>query len=131
MKICTKCKKPLELEAFNFKNKKKNTRQSVCRECLKPFKIEYYQDNKEEHFARNKAMMNKLKQFVKEYKLANPCVNCGESDHRCLDFHHTNPEDKDYDVAVLYKCGSKSLIEKEIKKCIILCANCHRKFHYK
>jgi|WetSurMetagenome_2_1015567.scaffolds.fasta_scaffold519397_1 hypothetical protein len=129
MKICTKCKELLELEAFNFKSRKNNTRQAVCRECLKPYKIGYYHDNKKAHLARNRAMKDKLKEFVKDYKSTHPCTNCGEPDYRCLDFHHTDPKDKDFEVSKLYQYGSKPLIEKEIKKCIVLCANCHRKLH--
>ena len=56
------------------------------------------------------------------------CSNCSETDWRCLDFHHVNPQDKDDSVTQLVVNGnSKKRILKEIEKCIVLCANCHRK----
>lgn len=55
---------------------------------------------------------------------------CGESDVRCLDFHHRNPKVKSFCIAIGVKRGfSLERIKKEIKKCDVICSNCHRKFH--
>jgi len=59
------------------------------------------------------------------------CEKCGYD--RCvtaLEFHH-NGKDKDGDLAHIIKNGSKQKALKEIKKCILLCANCHREAHNK
>lgn len=59
------------------------------------------------------------------------CEHCGENTPICLDFHHIDPEKKSKSVAVLMCSGvKKGRILAEIKKCIVLCANCHRKLHY-
>ena len=59
------------------------------------------------------------------------CVKCGYSEClAALGFHHINPEEKD--------CGKNSISSMrldraigEIKKCILVCANCHAEIHYK
>jgi hypothetical protein len=66
--------------------------------------------------------------FVDSFKTL--CVDCGNTDSRVLDFHHLR--DKIKAVAVMRTAGwSKKRILAEIKKCIVLCANCHRIRHWK
>jgi len=43
-----------------------------------------------------------------------------------LDFHH-----KEECISRVIHSSSKEKALKEAKKCIILCANCHRELHYK
>lgn len=67
-----------------------------------------------------------------QWKEQNPynnltCVICGEKDVACLDFHHI--KDK-YDQVSHMQTHSLNKINQEINKCIVLCANCHRKLHY-
>ena len=60
----------------------------------------------------------------------NPCTICGESDIVCLEFHHT--KDKMFNVgsaATLITAANIDVLKKEIEKCVVLCANCHRKEH--
>jgi len=63
-----------------------------------------------------------------DYKSAHPCIQCGESDPRCLSFHHRDPSKKEHNISSLKRC-SWELIKVEIVKCDILCGNCHRKVH--
>ena len=65
-----------------------------------------------------------------EYKSSLKCSKCLENHPGCLEFHHKNSEEKEHNVANMIKSYSKSKILEEIKKCDILCANCHRKLHY-
>ena len=60
------------------------------------------------------------------YTLKKPCVHCGESDPRCIDFHHVDPKKKLFNVT---NGTDKDLVLQEIKKCVNLCANCHRLLH--
>lgn len=58
------------------------------------------------------------------------CERCGYD--KCigaLEFHHINPEDKIYAVKNLM-VRRWELIQQEIDKCILLCANCHREEHW-
>lgn len=64
-----------------------------------------------------------------EYK-GGSCISCGYSKHySALEFHHTNPNEKDCDWNKLrLKSWDKVLLE--LDKCILLCSNCHREIHY-
>ncbi len=77
---------------------------------------------------RKKRKENKLKAI--EY-CGGECKHCGYN--KCIDamdFHHLNPEEKDLNIKSLINC-SWSRIEEELKKCILLCANCHREEHWR
>lgn len=68
--------------------------------------------------------------IVQALKALAGCSKCGETDPDCLDFHHKNPEDKIDTISTLVRSQrTKDAIFEEIKKCDILCANCHRKLH--
>jgi hypothetical protein len=72
--------------------------------------------------------ISKLRDAVNELKTC--CNVCGENDVVLLDFHHIDPTTKDITIANAVR--SQWTIERikiEISKCIVLCANCHRKLH--
>ncbi len=58
------------------------------------------------------------------------CLMCGESDPVVLDFHHRGNVKKDDHV--MRMAGRRISIERvktELEKCVVLCANCHRRVH--
>lgn len=58
------------------------------------------------------------------------CAYCGLEDHyQIYDFHHVNPETKLFQISGCTK--GKDKIVEEAKKCVMLCANCHRKVENK
>lgn len=134
VKKCSKCKLDLDIEMFNKKGIRKNGSikyQDFCKECNKIASREWYK--KEGNRSR---IVNKVTEYKREnrmrfaeYKATLLCVKCGESHPACLDFHHRDPLEKDF---LLSDIRSRSLhsIQKEIDKCDVLCANCHRKLHW-
>ena len=75
------------------------------------------------------AMIDRLNHF--KYKKGS-CEICDtEYPPCCFDFHHINgKEDKKNQVSLLAAKGYKwDTIEKELSKCMMLCAPCHRKIH--
>ncbi len=55
------------------------------------------------------------------------CCDCGESDIRVLEFDHVRGT-KLLDVSVMVARGyGWRRIESEIEKCVVRCANCHRR----
>lgn len=115
-KICTKCKQELPIDQFNWRNKQKGTRRSECKFCHSNYMKQKYQDKKE--------IIQDLKSQVK-------CAKCGENRGYLLDYHHINPEEKDTTIARMTSNNyNLDKIQEEIKKCVVLCANCHREFHH-
>lgn len=50
--------------------------------------------------------------------------------YRSLDFHHLNPEEKDFNFGkVMAEPKAWTKIVNELKKCILLCKNCHMEVH--
>lgn len=69
------------------------------------------------------------KQKLVDYK-GGKCEICGYN--KCieaLDFHHLNPNEKDFGLSKKYISFKKA--KKEVDKCILVCANCHREIHAK
>lgn len=62
-----------------------------------------------------------------ELKLERGCEMCDYNKHpSALDFHHLNSEEKKDSVSKLVRQSSWDSVKEEIKKCQLLCANCHR-----
>ena len=62
--------------------------------------------------------------------LGGKCVRCGYN--KCpevLEFHHRNPSEKEFNISSKGHCRSWERVKKEIEKCDLLCANCHRETH--
>ena len=134
MKTCTKCQQPRPEEAFFIKSKKTGQRKTICHDCEKEYKNRHYHKNKDHYMERARAAQKlyraSLREMVLNYLAEHPCSVCGESDVDVLDFHHRNPEEKDFSIAT---ASAKGLTEvqviEEIKKCDVLCANDHRRLH--
>jgi len=62
--------------------------------------------------------------------LGGKCSRCGYN--RCsaaLDFHHTDEDQKSFGLSERGMTRSWEKTKKEVYKCILLCANCHREIH--
>ena len=70
------------------------------------------------------------KQRAIDYK-GGKCSACGYN--KCpdaLDFHHLDPTEKEFGLASSGITRAWERVKKELDKCILLCANCHRELHY-
>ena len=117
-KICTKCGRELPLDMFNWRNKAKGTRRADCKECHSGYMKQKYQENKE---------------IIGQMKANQGCAKCGDTRSYVLDYHHIDPSVKTEGIARMVSNHYTSLNEEtlnEIKKCVVLCANCHREWHY-
>ena len=131
-KVCSRCKCSLPLDSFHFSQRVEGKRNSECKECRKGLTYRYYQENKGKIVAqqittnRNRLIRNRL--FILEYLKCHPCIDCGESDVRVLEFDHRDPDSKRSTIVRLV-AGKYSIktIALEIAKCDVRCANCHRR----
>ena len=92
---------------------------------------EWHKKNKDKRQAYSKNKYIKDRQWFDEFRLAQKCAVCGFNDPDCLDFHHVNQNGTREKPISSMLCYSKKKIMMEMAKCIILCANCHRKEHVK
>jgi len=129
MITCYVCKSSLDELMFSFKNKKQGIRSTKCKTCTKLYLKEHYKNNKSKYIEKaklsNPGNLAKTKLLLQNLKTK--CVKCGEDHPAVLDFHHTNPDEKESSIAHIH---SRKKIIEESKKCIILCSNCHRKLHW-
>ena len=63
-------------------------------------------------------------------KLGGKCNKCGNDKSYLLDFHHRNPLEKEGELSDFSKGYNLDAFFEELSKCDLLCANCHREFHY-
>lgn len=87
-----------------------------------------YRRHKEAYVARKNAARQRIRRFLYDYLSKHPCVDCGESHPATLDFDHTDDRDRKFHICRASAEGySIESIEQEIEKCVVRCANCHRK----
>jgi hypothetical protein len=97
----------------------------------------YHKRYHKDWYARNKAMRQvqilaykvALKAEVAKIKLTG-CIRCGYN--KCaeaIEFHHKD-SNKEATISNMVNNGQRKALLAEIKKCDILCANCHREAHY-
>ena len=95
----------------------------------KKYDKRYYKNNKKKIYKnKRKRIQNCKKELIKI--LGDGCKICGyEKCIAALEFHHKGSK-KEGHVTEIIRNFSKQKALKEIKKCILLCANCHRELHY-
>lgn len=102
--LCMKCKK-----VYSLDNKDKGKAYN-CKSCEKE---------------RQKNQRSNGRQFIYDYLKDNECVDCGETNPIVLEFDHRNPDTKEYNVSNM-TTRKIEVIQTEIDKCDVVCANCHR-----
>jgi hypothetical protein len=89
----------------------------------------YYDKNKQSIISRTRRNKKRrelmIRSLIEEYKKATSCFDCSIGDVRVLEFDHL--KDKKFNIGDAVREGYSWLnILKEIKKCEVVCANCHR-----
>lgn len=103
--------------------------QSYCKVCQKIYRKEHYLANRKKYITKA-AVRNKMeRERYREYKETLSCSVCGENHPATLVFHHRDPSTKDFTISSAVSAKGLAAVMREIKKCDVLCANCHRKLH--
>ena len=129
MKKCTKCGEEKAETLFNLRGK--GRLHSWCKTCFNVLTKAHYKANKDKYVASHrsytKVHTNEMNIMVSELKEQSPCTDCGGYFHpQIMEYDHTS-DNKHASVARLVSGGySKEAILKEIAKCELVCANCHR-----
>lgn len=113
-KTCTKCEVSKQLKHFYAKPAMKDGLNSWCKDCV----------NAQNH-GRLKRYRHNLKLTLMN-ELGGKCFDCGISGPPYMfDFDHRNPEEKSFTISQS-RVANLALMLEEVKKCDLVCANCHR-----
>lgn len=85
-----------------------------------------YADRREELIKAVAKRRRKIKTMAIEYK-GGKCQMCGYSKYQgALDLHHIHQKTKSFGIAYKGYTRSWESVKKELDKCVLVCANCHR-----
>jgi len=136
-KLCIKCGKEKEIKEFVKDIRYKKAHRNTCKKCANKSALTWMKKNRTQwnKIARTNAFFRRQRE--KEYLiniLGGKCEICGYN--KCfnsLDFHHKDSNKKEFKIADRRYLGikNKNKTIKEVKKCMLVCANCHRELHYK
>lgn len=96
----------------------------------KVYSRRHYEKNRDAYKQRSKEAKQKVREDWWEFKKTLKCINCGFAHPAALDFHHVIRGPDNRKVHRLVANHAFISAKKEIEKCVVLCANCHRIHHY-
>lgn len=110
MKECTTCNETKDLNQFYKQKKRSLGLMSQCKDCA----------NKQQ-----KKRRQYITTLVKRYKLRKGCEICGYKEHfAALQLDHLDPKEKERALSRMQTYNILR-VKSEIRKCRVLCANCH------
>ncbi len=129
---CTRCGQTFDLTEFGLKYPNRDYRVRRCRACVREISRMYYLRDPASYKARaaanNKLTTARNRERLREFFRNAECMDCGLRDFAVQDLDHREPLEKRDNISTLVRQPfSWSLIAKEIAKCDVVCANCHRK----
>lgn len=130
-KRCRDCGTLKPIDCFSIKNKRTGRRASISKPCVARRSRSHYRQNKPRYLERGRRNKGNARRRAARqrdaYLAGKACVDCGETDPLVLEFDHRDGTDKEFAVGVLIARGQWQRALKEIAKCDIRCANCHRR----
>lgn len=129
MKICSTCKEEKDYNSFHVLKKGESKLRASCKKCNGKRCQDWHNKNKEQVNVRskkNREARNELaRAFIINHFKQNPCAECGDKNLMVLEFDHLG--DKEFTIAKLLQSSALvSTIKKEVEKCEVVCASCHR-----
>jgi hypothetical protein len=120
---CSRCKEEKPLTAFG--PRRRGGLQPYCRPCQSAYHREHYLRNKRDYFSAAKRRLERMCEILRTAK-DKPCADCGvRYPYYVMDFDHREGEGKLANVTQL-RWMSEETLRREIAKCDVVCANCHR-----
>lgn len=130
MKICSKCLVEKNNNQFAWRNKANNKRHAHCKQCNKIRDAKQYKLGlrKGSTVDQAKAIRKRNRDYLLDILKQSRCIDCDNNDVRVLEFDHIHS--KSYSIGNMSSFSIERM-RKEIEKCEIVCANCHRIRTYK
>lgn len=109
----------------------------LCKLCGKEFETIKYGGKRIYCFecspqgsSKSISLLRKRAKEIGIQRLGGCCKKCGIDKSYLLEFHHRNPLEKEGELSDFSKGYELDKFFQELNKCDLLCANCHREFHY-
>ena len=129
VRICKVCDTLRLLENFTNSPGCKHGKTHTCKLCMAVNSKKHYEDNKP-HKLELVNIRNRQRKIDAVKLLGGRCQDCGGEYYPCVyDFHHIDGI-KDMNPSKALTKSWDNAVE-ELKKCVLLCANCHRMRHFK
>lgn len=128
-KTCRICKETKPISEYHPNKSCKQGVLGTCKSCYKIRISKWYSENRSrrQQVANERNKSRKLQAI--EY-FGNKCFDCNTSyPPYVYQFHHLDPTQKDVNPSVAMTRDSDKMW-KELKKCVMLCANCHMIRHF-
>ena len=110
---------------------KSKYKSEAYREYMRDYQRSWHQRNRARRIAKVYERKGRIPEFYNQLKATLECARCGENHPATLQFHHRDPQKKDFNLSEAVNDGySIERIKREVAKCTVLCANCHAKEHY-
>jgi hypothetical protein len=123
-------KRDKRLRDEKYRERKNNLLENKIKKREKLSPEESKRRRREREKVKKKRRNDKNKQWLIDHKKEKSCSMCGYNIHtEILQFHHTDPKNKEFEVA-RKKDKSLDSLKKEIEKCVLLCPNCHSWLHF-
>jgi hypothetical protein len=104
-KECGKCKQIKTLHGF-AKCSRKDGLQTWCKKCSNENTLVRYKKNPKSFFDLNQKRAKRYRRKIHEYLEMHPCEECGEAEIRVLQFHHRDPDQKEYTISdMVFGCS--------------------------
>jgi hypothetical protein len=114
-KVCAECEQELPLEEFYRNHKQRDGYVRRCKSC-----------HRERYNVGRSDRAKKARGYFEQIKLERGCADCGyNANSAALDFDHLPEFVKLYRFCTMAGMRQE-LIDAEIAKCEVVCANCHR-----
>ena len=129
-KICLKCGIKKDISEFHKNKSKSDGYQNWCKSCKGQLSKDRYitQHNKIRKQLDDRKQF--MKDFIKRVKRLSSCSICGIKGEWLLVFHHMS-NNKEFDLGrAAGSASSLKRIKNEMRKCKIVCANCHATIHH-
>ncbi len=137
-KTCSRCRETKPLSEFYLLARRNRTEatnhRSHCKLChhtsMRDGIRQWRTRNIERERASNRARYGVIRDYLRDIKHTQGCLFCAEREPAVLDFHHRDPSTKLMALGGgVHNPSAWPAVLAEIPKCVVLCANCHRRVH--
>lgn len=129
MKLCTRCGENKPISEFGKNSSRADGLQVHCKSCRKITNHDYYTRSSDEQNPKRAAWKEvrtaENSEYLMKYLQDHPCVDCGTTDLRVLEFDHVRGT-KFKNISSMRYWATLQAVKDEVDKCDVRCANCHR-----